>query len=85
MEIQQKSAYISSVSGWVTNSQETCLEKYERHLGYYYSIIDIYRMNINCSASVHHWSCGALPSDDCLSVLYVCDGVNDCQVSCDCR
>ena len=36
---------------------------------------------MNCSNSPNHWPCGPQPDADCLSLLYVCDGERDCQVT----
>ena len=39
-----------------------------------------FRLDLTCSTSADHWPCGSQPDEDCLSVLYVCDGQHDCQV-----
>ena len=36
--------------------------------------------NISCSDSENYWLCGVGEEEECISALYVCDGVKDCQV-----
>ena len=36
--------------------------------------------NISCSGSEDYWLCGEGEEEECISALYVCDGVKDCEV-----
>ena len=36
--------------------------------------------NISCRGSEDYWLCGEGEEEECISALYVCDGVTDCEV-----